>query len=362
MRLGRVTLLLTIAASSLVAGCIDCASGPPVTARGIGASTGSTSGLVGYALTVHVTAEPGGPPIPGAGVVLYWGNDNAADWRASGGQITAENGANGQRVVIVADPSGNPTSVATSSADRLRTDAAGTVRAHLPANRIIGLVVAADGYTEEWVPAFATGGLTGADDVTIPLYRTDLKATINDTWGPGAASTGAATNNNYAWKPATLPFGASDAVRRGYAERLAALTLALTWTNGVSGYGDLAVGLGPTTDQPSFVSDSTAQATPGAASETATLDVHQLKDARVLAASDVYVGPATRTGFVAPFGLPFTLAASGHFDTAAARAANCGGSAENGGSGLPGAHVPLDAMLPFAAIALSLLVARRRAR
>lgn len=350
-----LVFILPISAA-LLAGCTCPPTGPPVSARGIGSGTPTSSGAIGYGFTVKVLAEPGGPPLPDAGVVFYWANDNPSQWQGQdeNGRVVV---SPGNVEVTVPGQAATPSAASTL---RLRTGPDGTALGKVPANRVIGVVAAADGWTEEWVPAVASGSLGEGDTLTIPLYRSTLEATTEGTWGPGGLSSGRATQNNYLWKPEILPFGESEETRKGYSARVARLHVRLSWETGVQGAGDLAIGLGSTEEQPAFVHDERNNVGPGRQAEEFDLNAGALKSEALLGSKELYVGPATQSGYVAPLGgLPYTMELEGEFDPAIAAEGECGVN-EQSESTLPGFSVPWPVVATLAGLSLAALARPRR--
>ena len=346
-----ITLLAVPAVFVAFAGCTECVSGPPVTARGITAAD-ATAGLRGFSLDILVTDGPLGPPLQGAGVVVYYGGQSAGDWSGPRVEVGPD------RVLVEPlNATGTPES---REVLRMMTGPDGIVTARVPGNRIVGVVVAKDGFTEEWVPALAAGDTGGTGTYTVPLYRQSLALDVDAVWGPGGASTGFATNSQYAWDPHAVPFAESDEANRGYAARITEMTVTLTWTNGLNGGGDLGIGVGPPVDGPRYFADGSTNIASGQQSETTTLSLDHLRAHGILGAPSIQVGAATDSGFVAPFGLPYTMHIEARFDTARAAFASCfgGGRDDNAGAGasVPGQGA-LGAMLALSGAAL--VVARR---
>lgn len=365
-----LVLLLVLPGVLALAGCVSCGPvGPPVSARGIGPDTPSEGGSNAYALTVRVTDEPGGPPLPGAGVVVYWSTDRPGDFGnvtvLVGGAGSATSGpggasAEGAGGVVVAAPGATDPTPAATRVVKLATDADGRAVANIPTERVVGVVVAKDGHTEEWIPALAAGDGATGDTVTVPLYKASLTTEFTDTWGPGAASTGKVTSTNYEWKPTEIPFSEDESTRKGYIARTATLHATLRWTNGPGGAGDLALGVGPVSSQPAHVEDATEDVAPGEHAEEISFDAARLREVGVLGAPTGYIGPATASGFIGPFGLSYVLEIEAGFDTAAAKAAACANEVQDESGDLPGASVPLGWVAAPAALALAGLAGRRR--
>lgn len=325
----KVWLLLLVAPMAFAgsAGCVDCTEGPPVTARGI-TSGDEDAGLRGFALDVLVTDGPGGPPLEGAGVVAYYGGTDAGDWTGPRIQVDDDQ--------VIVEPMNDTGTVESKEVLRMLTGAAGRVTAHVPGNRIVGIVVAKDGYTEEWVPAVAAGSTGAQGSLTVPLYRSQLALDMDAVWGPGAASTGEVTSSDFAWDPHEVPFGDNADAARGYASRIVELTVVIDWSNGAMGSGDLGVGAGPIEENPRYFEDAGNNIQPGAQSVRATLGLQQLQEHGILGAPAVAVGAATDSGFVAPFGLPYTMHVEARFDTARAAFGSCnyaGGADDSDGLG-----------------------------
>lgn len=349
MRIGAlVAFAFAVASATVLSGCVECARGPPVSARDVGARTDSSGGTGSFTLAIRVVEAPGGAPVEGAGVVVYWSSVAAGDW--DGVLVTPSGG-----VVVVAEPETTPATPDADRSIRMRTGADGVATARVPANRVVGIVAAADGFTEEWVPALAAGDARGEDGLAIPLYASALNVTIEGTWGgPGAATTAAATRSAYAWKPEPMPFGDP-----GYVARLATLDAKISWSNGATAAGDLGIGVGPSADDPTFVADDANEATPGAHEERLALDAAQLREAGVLGARDAFIGPASDVGYLAPFGLPYTLEIEATFDAARAFFETCARDAQEK-DGLPGASVPGWGAIGAVAALGVVAVARRR--
>src|ERR1051325_6737757 len=204
-RLRRAPALLVLFIAPLafaaLSGCTSCEGGPPVSARGImdGSADAGTGGLL---LDILVTDGPGGAPLPGAGVVVYWSKQTTGDWTSPRVET------NGDRVVV--EPMNASSTVAATSTERLFTGADGHARARVDPNRILGVVAAKDGFTEEWLPAVAGGDGGTSGRLRGPLYRARIVDDIDAVWGPGGASTGTVTGNHYLWDPHPAPFGEND--------------------------------------------------------------------------------------------------------------------------------------------------------
>lgn len=356
-RLAWLPLLVLPIAFAFVAGCVSCVEGPPVTARGI--TTGDASaGMRGFDLNLLVTDGPGGAPLEGAGVVVYYGGSEVGQWSEPRIEVGPD-----ERIVV--EPVNVTTTPESREVLRMRTGADGFAHAHVPGNRIVGIVAAKEGFTEEWLPAVAAGDTGTEGALIMPLYRQSIVVDVDSVWGPGAASTGAATSSQYGWDPQPAPFAASPDANRGYAARIAEMRITIEWTNGATSAGDLGVGIGPPDDNPTFFQDGGNNVGMGAQRESAVLSLQQLRDHGILGAPEIDVGAATKTGFVAPFGMPWTAHVEALFDTARAAYATCSRDpSQNDSDGL-GASVPgqgaLGAMLALTGAAFALSVRRPRA-
>lgn len=321
-----ISLALALAPFMLLAGCTSCVEGPPVSARGI-TDAPSAGGIRGYSMTILVTDGPGGPALPGAGVVVYYGSDSTSEWSGPRIEVSDED--------VLIEPVNGTGTVESKTTERLMTAGDGRALARVPENRIVGIVVAKDGYTEEWLPAVATGTTEGA--ITVPLYRANLTVDMDAVWGPGSASSGVVTDSQYGWDPHEVAFGETPAANRGYAARIIEMRVTIEWTNGAMGSGDLGIGVGPPDDGPRYFQDGNDDATPGAKSEMAAIALRELAERGILGAPAIQVGAATDTAFVAPFGLPYTMHIEAIFDTARANlgACNMGGTqSDNDGAGV----------------------------
>lgn len=316
MRLAVALLLVTATLVPLgFSGCVSCEEGPPVTARGIDRAP-SSDGTGPYRLQVQVIDAHTGDILPGAGVVVYWGGDRVGEWDHPFIQVGPD------RVIVEPDPDAETAEPASTL--RLRSDGDGRVRAQVPENRILGIVAAKDGWTEEWLPAIASGEGGGGDTITVPLYRSHLDVVLNGTWSPGAASSGFVTSSQYAWDPVEVPFGDAEDTNRGYASRIVGLEVTLEWENGIDGVGDLGIGVGPQPgDGPTYFADGGENLGSGAQSESATLAAEDLAQHGILGPSPIHVGAATKSGYLAPFGLDYTLRISADFDAALAELSDC---------------------------------------
>lgn len=347
--------ILLLSPFVILAGCTSCVEGPPVTARGV-TDAPSASGLTGYTLDVLVTEGPGGPPLAGAGVVVYYAGTSTAEWQGPRVEVRSDE-------VIVGPVNGTGT-VESKSVVRLMTDADGHARARVPGDRIVGVVAAKDGFTEEWIPALATGDGGATGTLQLPLYHARRVVDIEGVWGPAAGSTGAVTESDYAWDPQLVPFADDADANRGYAARIVELRATLQWNNTPMGGGDLGIGLGPPSDGPRYFADTGNNIAAGAQTETAVLSLNELRDHGILGAPEVHAGAATDSAFAAPFGLPYALHIEALFDTARANLAACsfGMSADdNAGTGasVPGFELPLALAGLAGAVALAGRARRR---
>jgi hypothetical protein len=347
-----VLLIVAPIAFALLAGCASCVEGPPVSARNI-ADTDDTAGVLGYELNVRITEGPGGLGLPGAGVVVYYGGTTSSEWRGPRVEVRPD--------LVLVEPMNATGTVESKTVLRMMSDGTGLVHARVPGQRILGVVAAKDGYTEEWVPALAAGETGESGTITLPLYRANLTVDMDAVWGPGGASTGAVTNSQYAWDTHEVPFGSTEGAARGYAARIVEMRVTIDWTNGATGVGDLGIGAGPPEDGPRYFSDGRTNAATGAQQETTMLDVQTLREHGILGAPSIDVGAASETGFVAPFGLPYTIHVEALFDTARAALSACSfGARQDDNEGF-GASVPggatLVAVLGLAGAAL--VVARK---
>lgn len=352
-----LVLLLPLVAVPLT-GCTEaCDPGPPVTARGI--ATGPSIGGNGdFGMTLRVTDGPGGEPLQGAALVVYWADTRATSW--SGSRVEVSASPSGSYVVV--DPGDVRDTVPAETTLRLVTSADGTARANVPPNRIVGVVAAKDGFTQEWVPAMATGDTGSAGSVTVPLFRERVTLELDAVWAtPAAGSPGTVTQGNYAWNPQIVPFGASDDANRGYAARIVEMAVTINWTNGPMSYGDLAVGVGHEEEGTAFFQDNGDNVPPGDHSELAMLDVGILQEHGILGAPMIRAGAASDSAFVAPFGMPYTMRIDARFDREIAeRATSCGtvrGQSSDDESLVPGFE-PLLALGVLVAVAA--LASRRK--
>lgn len=301
-------ILVAFALVPLLAGCAGyaCQAQAPVSARGIGPSTPSSGGDGAYPAVVAVTQEPGGPPLAGAGVVFFWG-DAAPDGQAAAPSVHVSAGAGGSGVQVGAAGSTPPHYTTTLP---LRTGADGTVQARLPVNRIVGVVAAADGWTEEWVPHLATGaqGSGGQLSVTLPLYRTHLAIDLSGTTDRAGASLAFLIGDgNAQWYPEDVHLGKAPGAAAGYLARLAHLHATLNWTNGPTGFGDLALAAGPAQGRPTVVRDDSADVAVGGRMQAMDLSEGTLRSAHLEDSGALLLGPATRSGFAGVNGIPYTL-------------------------------------------------------
>ncbi len=337
-----------IVASLLLSGCVSCEEGPPVTARGINTAPAS-GGVGGYDLDILLTDGPGGPPLGDAGVLVYWSSTESSDW--DGGSVHPSED------VVIYIPAGDQRTVDPDHTIRVKSNADGMVRTNPPAERIVGVVAAKDGFTEEWLGAVSTGARGDGDTLTLPLYREILSYTHEDSWGPGAASSGVVTSSNYEWQPHAAQFGSTDDAHRGYAARIVELQVTLTWTNDQTGVGDLGIGIGNDPGSgPTFFHDNDNNAGQGEQTESVILNVQELIDHNIIGGVPIQIGPATQSGYVAPIGgLSYTMEINARFDAALADLKACQGGAnidDNEGIGVstPG-WGPVGAIAALAVLA-----------
>src|SRR5207244_8324894 len=131
----------------------------------------------------------------------------------------------------------------------------GTVTAHLPKDRIVGVVAAADGWTEEWIPALATGS-SGDLALRLPLYQVHLGLDATGTADRASVSSAFLLgDSNAQWYPQDLQLGKASGATAGYLARVVALDATLNWTNEALAFGDLALAAGPATGKPTVVQD-----------------------------------------------------------------------------------------------------------
>ncbi len=293
-----------------LAGCVED-TGPPVSSRTVPTDAPSEGGGGDYTLRLQIVDEPGGPPIHDAAVIVYWGD---FDGEASGSvDISGGAGPDGASGVVRAGGS-----VSTPDVDEtipLRTNTDGIATAHVPANRIVGIVASADGHTEEWIPRAGTGDPGTSGTVPFALYQANIETNLDGTWGPAGASPGRVTNSNFQWEALEAPWGESDAARAGYVERLANLRLTLTWTNGPTGGGDLSIGTGATQGEPDAIQESDGfQGGPGSQTEEVVYTAAEIDEMNWPDSDRLYVGPATSTAYAAPLGLDYQLTVEAAFD------------------------------------------------
>lgn len=361
-RASVLLLFVGLALLPMMAGCA-CAR-PAVSARGITDAPTST-GRGAFTLDIHILDGLTGAPLPGAGIVAYWGNDAVGSWSAPRVEVSggAGSGSAGGRVVV--DPGLTASSPQPSNTARLMSGPDGIAHARVPANIIIGIVAAKADYTEEWVPAVASGD-SGAGALTITLLPSRIQASIEGAWGPGAASTGVVTSSSYAWKPAPAPFTNDSDTLRAFAARIVELKVTVTWNNTMQGYGDLGIGVGPDPARdPTYFRNPTRDAQPGEHTETATLSAQDLVKHGIVAAPAVIVGPAVDAGFLAPQGLAYSVRVDARFEGTGDLGFPCGGGQAGGrtvdDSKGVGAHVPgPEVGLLLAGVALMVLLSRRK--
>ncbi len=292
----RPLLGLAVAAALLVSGCLD--DSPPVTARGIDEAP-VDAGEGPFTLRILVTHGPGGEPVPGAGVVVYWPEIEMPE-------IDVNSGPDGGGVSISFD---TPT---IEGVLRLSTGPDGIAVARLEAGRSVGIVVAADGYTEEWLPGVPTGQEGEQAQIAVPIFLSQINLGLNQTWaGPGHLGL-----MGTAWDPQPIVFHEDPAIDQGYRDRLVGLQVQVAWTNDLSGLGDLAAAAGPSPDTIAEIEDSDSNASPGDQSETLIVEAGQLAEDGLRGAGALFAGPATQTGALAPGGLPYEISVTADFSGA----------------------------------------------
>lgn len=359
--------LLSALALLAVAGCdAPCPKGPPVSARGQ-TGGGSESGSGSVPLTVTIM-DAGVGPLPGATVVVWWSGDRTSDL---GDKTTVER--DGTTVEVgpdgaVVEPGMKAGTPEATHVLRMLTSDSGQVVAHVPSGLLMGIVAAKEGYTEEWVGHLGVGD--SPLGFTLPLYRTTLSIWMNGTLSPGALSTGEFTGGNYAWSGQNIPF--PPAAQRGYAARMTLLDATVGWSNdplsltNPGGMGDLAVAAGPDAQRdPTLFADSGTNTGLGPQQEELRRGSEELRTHSVQGAEQVFLGPATASGYSAPMGLPYTLHAQMEFDRALSDLDGClyrSGQSDSGsgaGASIPGLAFPLLvlALLGTAAV----IVVRRKA-
>lgn len=348
------TALLLVALIVPLSGCFSfCEPPAPVSARGVPDSAPDTSGSGPSAFAIEVREEgPSGKPVAGAGVVFFWGDETSRD-----PSQLVQIGPDG----IVVDNAGTKVQVGTihfgitppryTTTLELRTDANGHAVGKLPANRIAGVVVAAPGYTEEVVRAFATGA-GGSRSVVVPLFHDTLTLSTSGTISPGAFSTATVPVAGSAiWYPDTSLFSAD------YLDRLVSLELWLNWTNGPTAIADIGIGLGRASNAIDRYEDSATTVAPGDYTERLKMGLDELASLDFTGADQVLAGPATTTGYLAPLGLPYTLAWVGTFETRSAFESQCGFDVDNE-RGMRATPMPVAAWLGLGLLALAAVTRR----
>lgn len=346
--------LALLPAFAFASGCLDCVSGPPVSARGITDAPSSAGALGGFRLDVLVTDGPAGKPLPGAGVVVYWSGKDVGDWQGTYVEVTPGS--------VTVDPGTVDSTPEAKSVERALSGADGLARFQVPKGRIVGVVAAKEGYTEEWIPAMATGNDEAGVQMSLALFPRQVGGDLDVVWGPGGASTGTVTNDDRLWDRHPLPFANDTAAERAYAARIVELTVEVSWVNGATAAGDLAVGVGTDDAQPALFADEGDNVAAGEQTESATFLVADLEEAGLLGAPALRVGAASDSVYFAPTGMPYHLRVDALLDTAQALYARCigvGKPARDDG-GLPGASVPAwGAIGAVGALGLVALARRR---
>jgi hypothetical protein len=292
--------------------------------------------------------------LPGAGVVFFWGDEStSAALRGDRAVVQVDTSGSYSRVSV--DSDGAPVPTRYTHTLPLLAGPDGSVSARLPPDRIVGVVAAADGWTEEWVPAFGTGH-EGAMQLKVPLYHERLSLDLTGTIGPGGLSTAYAMGDGKAlWYPQDVKLGAAPDATPGYLARLVDLQGVLNWTNGPLSFGDLALAAGPDNAQPAVVRDTDTDVAAGPRSQNLDRGLGALREEGFLAGNHLYAGPATRTGYFGPMGLPYTLHLTLTMDRARAFRQTCGVDVNAGGGptgvSAPGAGIALVvALLGMAAV------------
>jgi hypothetical protein len=317
--MSKARLALATVVLVLLAGC-GTPTGPPVDARTVPQEAPSQAGDGDYELTLRVLEAGADEPLTDAAVVVYWGT---ADGEASGSvdlSGTSQGGSEGGEVSGVVRVS-NPSTPEPETTLTMRTDDSGTVRANVPANRVVGIVAWSEGYTQEWIPQAVTGDADTGGPVDFPLYQSEIVETSEGEIGPAGASPGRASDTNYDWYPEQAPWGEDNATHAGYVERLTSLRATLTWTNGPDngGGGDLSIGIGTSSSDPDHVQESDdAQAEPGEHTEEAALDHSDVEELDWPQSDRLYVGPATSSSYAGPTGLGYELKTEASFSPHAA--------------------------------------------
>lgn len=338
----------------VLAGCVAGPSGPPVSTASVPQDAPQEGGDGSYDLTLRIVDEPGGPGIPNAAIIVYWGEydgEGSGSFEISGSADSSPGSSRADGVVRLEGSASTPKPETTVP---LRTGSDGTATAHVPANQVVGIVASAAGHTEEWVPRAVTGGSGSGGTVAFPVYKAQITETINGSLSPAGGSAGKAPAAEYDWYPQEVPWGETDAARQGYVDRLANLRMTLTWTNGPTGGGDLAIAGGTTTSEISYVYDSdNPDAAPGEQTEEALLDTEGINELGWPNSDTLYLGPATGAAFVAPLGMDYQLTLEAQFNPFASPT---GSSASSENS----APMPVVAIVP--ALAVAALVLRRDPR
>ncbi len=264
-----------------------------MTARGI-VDAPSTVGNGGHRLTITVQNATDGQPLAGAGVVAYWDGTTVAEAQEAG-----ESRAPGQAV-----PGEEYPTIDIRKTLRANTGPDGRATLRVPEGIVVGIVAAAEGHTEEWMPGVPTSGPSSEHAVT--LYQTRIELAILGAWGPGAASSGFLTGSAYQWDPNELQLGFDGPTHAGYAARLHAAAVTLTWENGPTGGGDLGIGLGPDGGSPTLFDDGSDNIAFGPQEEKMAAGYAEVVE-HGLNTGTLHVGPATKSGFLAPGGLDYAI-------------------------------------------------------
>lgn len=243
----RVFVILLVALAA--AGCATPGEGGPAPAA-----------VVGGSIRVLVTDEPGGPPVPG--VHLF----------ASDGDFWF------------------------TTTDEATTDAEGRATLRVP----VGSTVELDAPGFVWERRTLDRG-----DVTLPLFKDRITLDV-----PGTLD-GADLQRPFgepAWSPREVLVAGTPEGRAGYALRLISLNATLSWTNGLAGGGDLALGVAGSPDRPQFYQDSDQmQATPGAHEESLRISHGEFQRENWGEDPRLFVGPAPGKAYAAPSGIDYVI-------------------------------------------------------
>lgn len=320
MRVVVAMLAMTTLATAL-AGCSSypCTPGPIVPARTIAADAPSSSGGGKVLLTIAVQ-DPGGKALPGAGVAVYWGNLKASE--ALGYKDRPGIGEDG----VAVEPETTAGTVEPLYVERLRTDGRGEVLVKVPADRVLGIVAAATGYTEEWVGHRATP-TSGAARQVVTLFPLRLEWTFEEKW-PLAGASPFAPFGSYSWSPHDLTLPGHEAQ---HMMRAVAVDVAVEWQNTPTAIGDLAAAVG-TEGNVKEARDDALGTSLGPQRQVLQLDRNHIRQLGLTGPAGVQAGAAASTAVAAPFDLPYKSSATVVVDRSLADSRNClyvahGGSA-----------------------------------